>query len=175
MHVAAATESCSEFAKGKKTVLFDQPAQIHSGQAVRDNCMLYSVCGFHLFCACVLLELIRLSDRWIGSSYLDCCQHQANGAALHFAATRLPKAVQALAAAAAAATSNVCTSRVCLLLLHLVLLLLLLLLQLWQTTHSSLAARVQLVSGDMFEALSIPGPPSSDSVAYVLRNILHDW
>jgi hypothetical protein len=52
---------------------------------------------------------------------------------------------------------------------------LLLLLQLWQTTHSSLAPRARLVAGDMFDASSIPAPPSSGRVAYVLRNILHDW
>jgi hypothetical protein len=62
-----------------------------------------------------------------------------------------------------------CAGRCCLLLLHVSLL------QLWQTTHSSLAPRVQLVPGDMFEASSIPGLPSSGIVAYVLRNILHDW
>ncbi|WIA36480.1 hypothetical protein OEZ86_007780 [Tetradesmus obliquus] len=46
---------------------------------------------------------------------------------------------------------------------------------LWQTTHSGLAPRAQLVAGDMFDASTIPAPPSSGRVAYVLRNILHDW
>lgn len=50
------------------------------------------------------------------------------------------------------------------------------LLQLWSRNHPHLLPKVQLVSGDMFDADTVPTPPpDSSSTAYVLRNILHDW
>lgn len=56
---------------------------------------------------------------------------------------------------------------------------LLLLLQLWAfgQRYSSMAPRVELVAGDMFDPDSVPAPPagSSGQVAYILRNVLHDW
>jgi len=52
-----------------------------------------------------------------------------------------------------------------------------LILQLWAGTHSSLAPRVQLIAGDMFDAASIPSHAENcqGKVAYTLRNIVHDW
>eukprot|EP00878_Enallax_costatus_P009061 GHUV01009473.1.p1 GENE.GHUV01009473.1~~GHUV01009473.1.p1 ORF type:complete len:426 (+),score=140.32 GHUV01009473.1:983-2260(+) len=51
--------------------------------------------------------------------------------------------------------------------------------KLWahDTIYQPHAHRVQLVAGDVFDVSTIPPPPSSSSgkVAYILRNILHDW
>lgn len=49
-------------------------------------------------------------------------------------------------------------------------------LQFWSSSHNGLLDRVRLVPGDMFEAETIPSPPAdSNSTAYALRNILHNW
>jgi len=45
----------------------------------------------------------------------------------------------------------------------------------WTTHHPDLLARVQLLSGDIFNPQTLPKPPSGFKVVYVLKQILHDW
>lgn len=41
--------------------------------------------------------------------------------------------------------------------------------------HPTLAPRLTFVAGDMFDTRTVPSPPADGRVAYVLRNILHNW
>lgn len=43
------------------------------------------------------------------------------------------------------------------------------------TAHPALAGRLSFAAGDMFDAATVPAPPADGRVAYVLRNILHNW
>jgi hypothetical protein len=47
--------------------------------------------------------------------------------------------------------------------------------QWWSANFPDLLARVQLVAGDMFNPDTLPKTPKGFKVAFVLKQILHDW